>query len=46
MVGDGQHAQSMLLDPSEDDLPEERFCHRWDWGFTDWSQFAETVADK
>ncbi|MFF0836711.1 MULTISPECIES: sacsin N-terminal ATP-binding-like domain-containing protein [unclassified Streptomyces] len=45
VVGDGRHAQLMLLDPSKDDLPKERVCRRWDWEFTDWSRFAETVAD-
>ncbi|MFD9004205.1 protein NO VEIN domain-containing protein [Streptomyces sp. NPDC059582] len=44
VVGDGRHAQQMLLDPSRDDLPEERVCRRWDWDFTDWSRFAETVG--
>lgn len=44
VVGDGRHAQLMLLDPSRDDLPKERVCRRWDWEFTDWSRFAETVA--
>jgi hypothetical protein len=46
VVGDGRYAQLMLLDPSKDDLPKERVCRRWDWEFTDWSRFAETVADK
>ncbi|MFI1187003.1 sacsin N-terminal ATP-binding-like domain-containing protein [Streptomyces californicus] len=45
VVGDGRHAQLMLLDPSRDDLPKERVCRRWDWEFTDWSRFAEKVAD-
>ncbi|MFB7914725.1 sacsin N-terminal ATP-binding-like domain-containing protein [Streptomyces sp. NPDC056061] len=45
VVGDGRHARLMLLDPSRDDLPRERVCRRWDWEFTDWSRFAETVAD-
>ncbi|WP_426569998.1 sacsin N-terminal ATP-binding-like domain-containing protein [Streptomyces canus] len=44
LVGDGRHAQLMLLDPSRDDLPKERVCRRWDWEFTDWSRFAKTVA--
>ncbi|MFD8426787.1 DUF3883 domain-containing protein [Streptomyces coelicoflavus] len=44
VVGDGRHAQLMLLDPSRDDLPKERVCRRWDWEFTDWSRFAETVV--
>ncbi|MFF2234112.1 sacsin N-terminal ATP-binding-like domain-containing protein [Streptomyces anulatus] len=44
VVGDGRHARLMLLDPSRDDLPKERVCRRWDWEFTDWSRFAETVG--
>ncbi|MFD3971479.1 sacsin N-terminal ATP-binding-like domain-containing protein [Streptomyces cyaneofuscatus] len=44
VVGDGRHAQLMLLDPSRDDLPKERVCRRWDWEFTDWSRFADRVA--
>ncbi|WP_426498082.1 protein NO VEIN domain-containing protein [Streptomyces sp. D54] len=44
VVGDGRHARLMLLDPSRDDLPKERVCRRWDWEFTDWSRFAETVS--
>ncbi|MFI9583460.1 sacsin N-terminal ATP-binding-like domain-containing protein [Streptomyces sp. NPDC052236] len=44
VVGDGRHAQLMLLDPSRDDLPKERVCRRWDWEFTDWSRFAETIG--
>ncbi|MEU9290232.1 DUF3883 domain-containing protein [Streptomyces sp. NPDC048275] len=45
VVGDGRHARLMLLDPSRDDLPKERVCRRWDWEFTDWSRFAETVGN-
>ncbi|MEU5400270.1 DUF3883 domain-containing protein [Streptomyces sp. NPDC005963] len=43
IVGDGRHVALMLLDPSQEDLPRERVCRRWDWEFTDWARFARTV---
>lgn len=44
LVGDGRHVKLMLVDPSNDGLPKERVCRRWDWEFTDWARFA-TVVD-
>ncbi|MFD5000649.1 sacsin N-terminal ATP-binding-like domain-containing protein [Streptomyces buecherae] len=44
VVGDGRHAQLLLLDPSRTDLPKERVCRRWDWEFTDWSRFAKVAG--
>ncbi|QNJ44298.1 DUF3883 domain-containing protein [Streptomyces buecherae] len=44
VVGDGRHAQLLLLDPSQTDLPKERVCRRWDWEFTDWSRFARVAG--
>ncbi|WEV25874.1 DUF3883 domain-containing protein [Streptomyces sp. 71268] len=44
VVGDGRHAQLLLLDPSQADLPKERVCRRWDWEFTDWSRFARVAG--
>lgn len=44
LVGDGRYVKLMLIDPSNDRLPKERVCRRWDWEFTDWARFA-TVVD-
>jgi hypothetical protein len=33
----------MLVDPSNEGLPKERVCRRWDWEFTDWARFATVV---
>ncbi len=44
IVGDGRHAQLLLLAPSQPDLPQERVCRRWDWEFTDWSRFARAAG--
>ncbi|WP_261877195.1 sacsin N-terminal ATP-binding-like domain-containing protein [Mycobacterium marinum] len=44
LVGDGRYVKLMLVDPSNDGLPKERVCRRWDWEFTDWARFA-TVVD-
>jgi hypothetical protein len=43
LIGDGQHAKLMLLDPSAQDLPRERVCRRWDWEFTDWQRYAIAI---
>ncbi|OBJ86047.1 hypothetical protein A9W97_18730 [Mycobacterium gordonae] len=44
LVGDGRYVKLMLIDPSNENLPKERVCRRWDWEFTDWARFA-TVVD-
>lgn len=44
LVGDGRYVRLMLVDPSNEGLPKERVCRRWDWEFTDWARFA-TVVD-
>lgn len=43
LVGEGSHSKLMLLDPSQDEVPRERVCRRWDWYFTDWARFAVVV---
>ena len=43
IVGDGRYVKLLLLDPSNDALPKERVCRRWDWEFTDWARFATVV---
>lgn len=43
IVGDGRYVRLMLLDPSNEALPKERVCRRWDWEFTDWARFASAV---
>lgn len=44
LVGDGRYVKLMLVDPSNEGLPKERVCRRWDWEFTDWARFATVVA--
>ncbi|UQX11408.1 sacsin N-terminal ATP-binding-like domain-containing protein [Candidatus Mycobacterium methanotrophicum] len=44
LIGDGRYVRLMLIDPSNEGLPKERVCRRWDWEFTDWARFA-TVVD-
>ena len=44
LVGDGRYVKLMLVDPSNEGLPKERVCRRWDWEFTDWARCA-TVVD-
>lgn len=44
LVGDGRYVKLMLVDPSNEGLPKERVCRRWDWEFTDWARFA-TIVD-
>ncbi|MFE3195412.1 sacsin N-terminal ATP-binding-like domain-containing protein [Nocardia sp. NPDC059240] len=43
LVGDGRYVKLMLVDPSDEGLPKERVCRRWDWEFTDWARFATVV---
>ena len=43
LVGDGRYVRLMLVDPSNEGLPKERVCRRWDWEFTDWARFATVV---
>lgn len=43
LVGDGRYVRLMLVDPSNEELPRERVCRRWDWEFTDWARFAKVV---
>lgn len=43
LVGDGRHVRLMVVDPSNEGLPKERVCRRWDWEFTDWARFATIV---
>ncbi|GAA4824254.1 sacsin N-terminal ATP-binding-like domain-containing protein [Tomitella cavernea] len=43
LIGDGRYVKLMLVDPSNDELPRERVCRRWDWEFTDWARFATVV---
>lgn len=43
LVGDGRYVRLMLVDPSNEKLPKERVCRRWDWEFTDWARFATVV---
>jgi hypothetical protein len=43
LVGDGRYVKLMLVDPSNDELPKERVCRRWDWEFTDWARFGTAV---
>ncbi|MGF7123282.1 DUF3883 domain-containing protein [Rhodococcus sp. TAF43] len=44
LIGDGRYVKLMIVDPSNEGLPKERVCRRWDWEFTDWARFA-TVVD-
>lgn len=43
LVGDGRYVKLLLVDPSNEELPRERVCRRWDWEFTDWVRFATLV---
>ncbi|MFE3105166.1 sacsin N-terminal ATP-binding-like domain-containing protein [Nocardia tengchongensis] len=43
LVGDGRYVKLVLVDPSNEGLPKERVCRRWDWEFTDWARFATVV---
>ncbi len=43
LVGDGRYVRLMVVDPSNEGLPKERVCRRWDWEFTDWARFATIV---